>query len=202
MSLENETNFANTSLKQKFSGSNDYTGTVLQDCSPGDKSLEHKLQCSTPVIDNKCLRDSSLRNKLLSTASLMYHSHLENQNSWNVLFSAASSLQHSPRDPSLDSGTKIRHNAIGASFSENSYIISHSQTSLSKKKCTFSIYPRFLHHCFTSFHSKTIYSPFLFIHLSDNAFLSHHFLNKCYKNGLSVPQIIGYHFLYYLKAIP
>ena len=48
----------------------------------------------------------------------------------------------------------------------------------SKKKCILSIYPRFLHHCFTSFHSKTIYSPFPLIHLSDNAFLSDHFLNK------------------------
>ena len=49
---------------------------------------------------------------------------------------------------------------------------------LAKKKCIFSIYTRFLYHCFTSFHSKTIYSPFPLIYLSDNAFLSDHFLNK------------------------
>ena len=118
-----------TSLKQKFSESNGCTGTVLQGYSSGDKSLEHKLQCSTLVIDHKCLRDSSLRNKLPSTASLMHHSPLENQHSRNMLSNDASSLQHSPRDTSLDSGTIIRHNAIGASFSDNSYIISHSQTS-------------------------------------------------------------------------
>ena len=52
------------------------------------------------------------------------------------------------------------------------------QEPLAKRNAYCSIYPRFFHHCFISFHSKTIYSPFPLIHLSDNAFLSDHFLKQ------------------------